>query len=90
MNASEHHTEDTPKTMNRMRCRMAFYGVITYRVFRWSFLWVPILLAYIFLSVVEWIGEKAWDGKLRLRSFLENWEPYKNAPTVKKLRSKGE
>jgi len=49
---------------------------IAYRLLRWSWLLIPLILSYAFLCVVAWAGEKAENGKARLSSRVDKWNPY--------------
>lgn len=55
---------------------------IAYRLLLWSWLLIPLILAYAFLCVVAWFGEKAEHGKARLYSRVDKWNPYPANPTA--------
>ena len=49
---------------------------IAYRLLLWSWLLIPLILAYAFLCLVAWAGERADHGKARLFSRVDKWNPY--------------
>lgn len=49
---------------------------IAYRLLLWSWLLIPLILAYAFLCLVAWAGERAEHGKARLYSRVDKWNPY--------------